>query len=58
MVEFYFTLKVPAIERWKPLKYGVLKYKYLKENGIEMRQIVSHGAVSCIRPELIVLVIF
>jgi hypothetical protein len=42
------TLKVPAIERWKPLKYGALKYRWLKENGIETRQIVGHVAASAL----------
>jgi hypothetical protein len=36
-------LKVPAIERWKPLKYGALKYK---ENGIQTPQIEGHVAAS------------
>jgi hypothetical protein len=39
-------LKVPAVERWKLLKYGVLKYKQLKENDIEMQQVVGHVAAS------------
>jgi hypothetical protein len=40
------TLKIPVVKKWKLLKYGVLKYKKLKENNMETWQIRGHGAES------------
>jgi hypothetical protein len=39
-----------AVERLKLLKYGALKYRWLKGNGIETRQVVGHVAASTIIP--------
>jgi hypothetical protein len=39
-------LKVPDIERWKPVKYRELQYRWRKENDIEMPEIVGHVAAS------------
>jgi hypothetical protein len=44
-------LKVPAVETLKTLKYGSLKHKWLKENGIETRQIERHVAASKLQPQ-------
>jgi hypothetical protein len=40
------VLKVPAVERWKTLNYCTLKYRWLKENGIETGQVVGRVAAS------------
>jgi hypothetical protein len=45
------TLKIPVVKRWKPLKYGLLKYKKLKENDMETWQIRGHVAASFTIPD-------